>query len=76
MTQTTDPRAVLERELGARLPALDVLSDDQCADLLSLLETTPRRDRAKARQELAEKNAARPRPVRALVGAVLLGRRS
>ncbi|MEU0539187.1 hypothetical protein [Nocardia sp. NPDC005978] len=76
MNSTTDPRAVLEQELGARLPALAALSQEQCADLLSLLRTAPQRDRRLARKELAAKNAARPRPVRALVGAVLLGRRA
>ncbi|MGX1805090.1 hypothetical protein ACWIGI_05195 [Nocardia sp. NPDC055321] len=76
MNSTTDPRGALELELGARLPALSALSQQQCADLLALLRTAPIRDRRLARQELAAKNAARPRPVRALLGSVLLGRRA
>ncbi|RDI42797.1 hypothetical protein [Nocardia mexicana] len=74
MTAST-PRAELERELGGELPGIERLSAQHCADLLNLVRTAPARERAAAHAEFDEKLAARTRPTRALLRALVLGRR-
>ncbi len=74
----TDPiagRQGLEQALGTGLTAVDLMSDDHCADLLALLDDAPRRDRALAETELADNLARQPRALRFVLRAVLLRRR-
>ncbi|WP_228000216.1 hypothetical protein [Nocardia australiensis] len=74
----TDPiagRQKLEQALGTGLAAVELMSDDQCADLLALIDDAPRRDRALAEAELSDNLAREPRALRFVLRAVLLRRR-
>ncbi|MEU2252715.1 hypothetical protein [Nocardia xishanensis] len=75
MTETISARRMLENELGDGLTALYLLSEAQCADLLTLLNGAPGRDRALAESELADNIADLPWGIRSVVRAVLLRRR-
>ncbi|MGV9614378.1 hypothetical protein [Nocardia xishanensis] len=76
MTETISARRTLENELGDGLTALYLLSEAQCADLLTLLNGAAGRDRALAESELADSIARLPWGIRSVVRAVLLrGRR-
>ncbi|RMI32608.1 hypothetical protein [Nocardia stercoris] len=75
MTETSTGRKQLEAALGAGPDAVAMLSDDQCADLLSLLDAAPARDRALAEAELARNLAREPRALRFVLRVALLRRR-
>ncbi|WP_433193902.1 hypothetical protein ACQP1G_34665 [Nocardia sp. CA-107356] len=75
MTETIGARRKLESELGEGLTALYLLSEDQCADLLTLLNGAPGRDRALAETALADNIARLPWGTRSIVRAALLRRR-
>ncbi|MBF6357786.1 hypothetical protein IU449_25130 [Nocardia higoensis] len=74
MTDTTTARSRLAGELGGDLAALDTLSQEQCADLLLLLEQAPDRDIECCEPQLRDNIDTLPRLCRPAVRRVFLGR--
>lgn len=74
MTDTTTARSRLAGEVGGDLAALDKLSEQQCADLLDLLDQAPDRDRDRCAPQLRATIDTLPRACRPAVRRVFLGR--
>ncbi|MET7768407.1 hypothetical protein [Nocardia sp. NPDC005366] len=73
MTTAAGSRAELERELGGPLPALYLLPEAQCAELLELLLAAPTRERVVMDAAIDARLATLPRGTRAAASVLAYG---